>query len=826
MPYPLRRFSLKQRLGARFRPLLLASAIGCVLAEIPSVQAQQETTAEQQRNWNIPAQSLSAALVNWSQVSGVQLFADTELTRNLVSTAVSGRYDAAEALTLLLSGTGLSAHFLAPDRVTLVKSVEQQDTSSALELEPTAVTSVALSPTTENTGSYASPAVSIGKGNKSIKDIPQSVSVITQQRMQDQDITSVSEALVNSPGITAVPSFGMGTQFYSRGFFINNFQYDGVPLERQSYARGSSFTGETAIYDRVEVLRGAQGLLEGAGDPSGSVNLVRKRPTPINQVNLTAKAGSWDRYGLQADIAGPIDNQGRLRGRLVLDYDIADSFVDYVNEDNQTLYVALDYDLTELTQIGLGYSRERIDARPNVNGIPNYTDGSITRFGRSTYLGTKWDYRDKIQDAYYLDLTHHLSSDWTLKASIINAREQNDYKYLLRAGMLNKDSSTLRGDAYVFDFFSDHWGGDVYVTGRTQLLGRELGLTIGANYSELESNDSFGWLSNYAPGLDIFNFTPDDNEPSDGSIYAGSRWDDGYDSIQRGIYSSAQYEITDSISIVLGGRLTSFHRTYFSDGPWGYSKTTAKKTDEFTPYAGLIYKLNSEWSAYASYTDIFVPQTSRTADGSLLDPKTGKSVEVGLKGVLHDGRLIATFALYKMEQDNIAIRDDSAPAAIQNANCGGTCYRGSGTVESRGFESEISGEITDNLQIYAAYTLNLLKYKDEEPATAANITANTGTPKHILRTWLNYKLPGEWEKVSIGGGVNAQSWSSGFGYYDRVQSGYAVWNSRIAYQFNRNLSASLNIDNMFDKRYYSSVDYDKNHFGNPRSFLLTLRYNN
>ncbi|MDN7143028.1 TonB-dependent siderophore receptor [Pseudomonas sp. JQ170] len=808
---------MPSRLPTHLNTLALAIALGLSTTVLPSLPIQASERAQVQA-FDIAAGPLSARLNQLASEAGILLAGDSRLTQGKTGQAVRGRYPAAQALQIMLVGTGLSAVASGDNRY-LLQAAQDGET---LELGVTSIDARTDSATTEGSGSYTSPVTTIGKGVKALKDIPQAVSVVTRQRMDEQNISTVTEALINSPGITVVPSF-TGSQFYSRGFFINSFQYDGVPLERQLYARGSSFGGQTAILDRVEVLRGPQGLLEGGGDPSGAVNLVRKRPTHSAQTHLSAKAGSWDHYGAQVDTAGPLDAQGRVRGRLVMDYDTTQSFVDVVQSDNQTLYAALDFDLTDSTQLGVGYSHERLDATPYMMGIPNYSDGSMPSLDRSTFLGARWDNWDKRQDTYYLDLNQQLSDDWKLKASVVNIREFNDFKYLQRRGRMGP-GYTLAGDAYVFDYFSEHWGGDINATGDLQLFGRRLGLTLGGNYSRLKSNDVWGARYNYVTPINIFDYSPSAIEPSDDSIYSANQWLDGYTSTQKGLYAVGDYQLTDNLSLILGSRVSSFRTVFDSDGPWGVTRSTAEKNGKVTPYAGLVYSLNEHWNAYASYTEIFKPQTQRTAEGSLLDARTGKSYEIGLKGEHANGRLNTAFALYQMEQDNIPMPDAGIPSDIANAQCGGTCYVPSGTIHSRGFEAEISGEVLPDLQVSAAYTLNLLKYLDEEPATAGNISANTQTPKHILRTWANYRLPGEWQRVSVGAGVNAQSSSAGFGYYGREQGGYAVWNSRVAYAFDEHLSAALNINNLFDRKYYRAIDYDHNFYGDPRNVLMSLDY--
>lgn len=798
----------------------LAVALALATSPLASLAAAERPAVRQQQLYAIPAGALDRSLNLFARETGILLSVDSNLTRSKHSPGLSGRYAVGEGLALLLKGTGL--HAVQEGGNYLLATAP----SDATQLEATTISASALTgATTENSGSYASPVVSIGKGDRSIKEIPQSVSVITQQRMRDQNMSTVSDVLANAPGVTTVPLFGTGEQYYSRGFFIENFQYDGVPLERQSYARGSDFTGQTAIYDRVEILRGAQGLLEGGGNPSGSVNFVRKRPTAVDQVRLTAKAGSWDHYGTQADISGPLDAEGRLRGRLVLDYDTKNSFVDHVGDDRQTFYTALDYDLTDATRIGVGFSRERIDANIDANGLPNYTNGGIPRYQRSTFLGGSWSYWDKVQDTYYADLKHSFNDDWSLTATVVTAREKNDYKYLLMSGDLEPDNTgTLQGNDYVFDFFSEHWGGDVYVNGRTKVANRDLKVTFGVNYTDLDSSDTFGWNLATAPNWDIFTTPVYTGKPSTGSIYANARSDDGYSSIQKGLYGMGQYYLTDDLSVILGARVSSYQKAYKSNGPFGDSKSVARSSGKAIPYAGIVYDFTPQWSAYASYTEIFLPQSLRTESGGILAPKTGKSIETGIKGVLNDGRLNVGLSMFRMEQNNIPIENGDLDPGIQEANCGGTCYYGGGKAISRGFEAEISGALTDNLQLYAAYTLNLLRYQSAAPDIGSDVGASIHTPKHIFRSWLDYQLPGDWSKVSIGGGVNAQSRSAGFGYYGREQSGFALWNSRLGYRFTQELSGAVNLNNLFDRRYYQSVDYGQNFFGDPRNVLFSLSY--
>lgn len=810
--------------GAYRRKALHVAVVGLALAGAmpPPAQAQASATAPTAagaRDYAIPAGALSPALSHFAGQAGVTLSSDPALTDGLTTRGLQGRHGTAEGFARLLQESGLRAVGLGGGVYRLERVPAGETTLGTVRV----TAQIERSATTEGTGSYATNTVTIGKGEQSLRDIAQSVSVITRQRIEDQGLSDIREALAAAPGVTVVAN-APGAHFYSRGFYIGSYQYDGVPLERQLYARGSAYNSSMAIFDRVEIMRGPQGLFEGAGDPSGSVNLVRKRPTQERQLVFTGKAGSWGEHGVQADLGGPLNASATIRGRAVMDYGSADSFQDFYDSKERTAYGALDIDLGPATTLGIGFSREKPEGSLDWTGLPNRGDGTMPDYSRSTNLSAPWSRADKTQDTWYLDLTHHLGGDWQFKASVARVREANELKYLLRQGRLGPPN-TFRGDAYYFDMLSRNLGGDAYVTGSTQLWGHKLALTAGANFSRQRSTDIWGWQRN------IENLSDSDDQPSRAAepagvdILAANRMDDGYRSDKKGLYGVARYELDGGFSLVLGGRLSSFEQTYVSNGIWGYSETTAKESSKFTPFAGLIYRLNEHWSAYGSYADIFKPQSQREISGNFLEPVTGKTHELGLKGELLGGRAQAAFALFRTEQRNVAYEDGGVAEDLANMLCGGTCYRASARVRSQGLEAELSGEVARGLHLAASYTYTQTRYRTADvPSVGYDISANTGVPRHMVHLWANYQLPGAWSRLSVGGGIRSQSRSSDYAYDGREQGGYTLLDARIAYQFTQNLSAALNIDNLTDKTYFRSVSYGRNFYGTPRSALLTLQY--
>lgn len=246
----------------------------------------------------------------------------------------------------------------------------------------------------------------------------------------------------------------------------------------------------------------------------------------------------------------------------------------------------------------------------------------------------------------------------------------------------------------------------------------------------------------------------------------------------------------------------------------------------FTPYAGLVYALTPQWSVYGSYADIFQPQTATDAQLNVLKPTVGANYELGVKGELFDGALIASVAVFRIDQKNRAVRDDDAPMVCGSGG-NGYCSRAAGKVRSEGIDLEVHGELVPGWQISGGYTYSRNKYLEDRLASNIGKPFDYNSPQHMLRLWSDWQLPGEWSKWRVAVGVNYRSKqrTGNANKIDPVQGGYSIWNARVAYEFNKNWSASLNIENLFDKHYYSSIfnGYNISQFGAPRNFLLTVR---
>ena len=780
-------------------------------------------------SFNLPAASLAATLNRIANQSGTIIALEPALVRGKQAPAVVGQMSAEQAMQAALAGSGLQLRVTSGGHFSVAPASQSE---GALELGSTSITDDYLDATSEGSGSYAARAVTLGKGTHSLKEIPQSITVITRKQLDDQGITDLQDALNHTTGIVGAQGIGPGVVVTSRGFQIDDWQYDGVPIPRNNYSLGNWATQDLVFFDRVEVLRGASGLLQGTGSPGGAINLVRKRGQATPTVTVTGKAGSWDHYGLQLDAGGPLTADGRVRGRIVADEDQSDSFIDYQWSKSHSLYGALDIDLNDATTVGAGISYNRQESRPMLRGLPRYADGRPIDLPRSTFTGARWSHAETDVTTYYLDLAHRFNDDWAFKAAAVRMDETNTstHQRVQSTGQgVEPDGTGITYADWITDFHNTKLGLDMNVIGHfdTGPLAHEI--TVGGNYSKLTSDDAY-WRNFDASDDNIFDIDHNRPEPSrdsmfDGELARANRA--SYDIRQKGLYGVWRVKPTDDLTLIVGSRVSWFDYSWDSidfnsrtDPGNRHPTSRMTETGEVTPYAGFIYDLTREWAWYASYTDVFAPQTERAVNDAPLKPVIGSNYETGLKGELLDGRVNASLAVFRYDQENRAVTDVASGFACDDWYCS----TASGKVRSQGVEAEISGEVISGLQLFAGYTYNTTKFLDD-PEEEGRVFSQW-TPKHMLRTWADYTLPLADQRWSTGLGFTTQSHTLG---YERTYTvpGYTVWSARLAYQLTPEVSLAVNGNNLFDKKYWVAGFNQlngSNNYGEPRNFMFTVKY--
>lgn len=780
----------------------LAIALGSAAMAAP-LQAQAAAQAQVYR-FEIPAQSLDSALAAFSAVTRVQVLVPGEFTQGLRSSGLKGSYPQDQALARLLQGTGLSASVIDADSVTLERQRAAGDTS--MQLGAVKIDSSALGATTEGSGSYTTGALTIGKGEQKLKDIPQSVSVVTRQRLNDQNMNSLQDAMRQVTGAT-IKSYNSGSNLndvYMRGFLVDQVQVDGVSQLTGQGDMATSF--DLAMFDRVEVLRGPSGLYQGAGEPGGTINLVRKRALGTFGLSGELSAGSWDRYHSTVDITGPLNSDGSLRGRFVTAYENNQSFVDHAQNERPMVYGRLEYDVTPATTLSLGGAYQRNNSTPAF-GLPAYADGKLLDVSRSSFVDAKWNELDERVWEGFFEVDHALDDGGQFKTSLTyRDAETPTRNFTWTDGAVDRVTGASSAVAYAYYTHIKTLGLDSFVTLPVEAFGRSHELTVGAEYQHLDKDFTYGGGEYF----DINVYDPGSiNIPKRNYEMVNGNW---VKSQQYGVYGRTKISATDWLDVILGSRVTWFesegrNANAFFDN---FSNTETNIDRKVIPYAALVAKLTPELSAYASYTSVFKPQTDVDASGKPIDPREGEQYELGLKREFLDGRLNGSVALFR-------IYDENRAQAVERS----TYFEAQGRVRSQGWETELSGNLTDNWSISTGYAFTMLKSMNEENYQGISIT-----PKHNFNLWTRYEFKdGPLDGFSVGGGVRAVSQT----YYKRdvdfVQGGYSVATAQLGYRFNKHLSSTLTANNLFDRKYYERVDsaWGSNFYGEPRNLTLTLR---
>lgn len=648
------------------------------------------------------------------------------------------------------------------------------------------------------------------------RDIPQSVSVVSQQRMKDQSLNSIGEVLTNTTGVTAQVQDSDRTVFYSRGFFVSNYAYDDLPTSISEVWNFGDTTTDTAIYDRIEVVRGATGLMSGSGNPSAYVNMVRKHADSREfQGNVSASYGSWDKQRYVLDLQAPLVESGNVRGRMIAGYQDNDSWMDNYHYQKKFLYGVLDADLTDMTTLSVGYEYQESNTDdPTWGGLPTwYSDGSRTHYDRSDTVAPNWAYSDKDSKKVFANFTQRFDSGWEAHINGMHTETNFDTKMMYMYGYPDKDT----GDGMV------GYGGwnrgerkqdavDAFLRGGYELFGRRHELMFGGSFSRQRNHYDNSVPATAGTMVDVGSFNNWNSNIADPQWTPWKLYSKD-DIRQSSAYTSTRISLADPLNLILGARYTNYNIRY---NPAGAPSTHLESTkSDVTPYAGLVYDINDTWSAYASYTTIFQPQDKRDANGRYLDPTTGKSYEAGVKADWFNTRLTTSLAVFRIEQDHVASSTyDQLPS-------GESIYESLDGVVSKGVEFELNGALTDNWQLTFGATRYVAEDKDGK-------AVSSDQPRTTLKLFTRYQLPMVPE-LTVGGGVNWQNkiWNNvsdgpkGAAYIE--QGSYGLVNLFSRYQVTKQFALQANINNLFDKKYY---DYVGSYlvYGAPMNVSISASY--
>jgi len=652
-------------------------------------------------------------------------------------------------------------------------------------------------------------AQSATKLGLTIKETPQSISVVSRALMDDFSLDDINAVLESTPGVTVEQIETDRTYFKARGFEITNFLIDGLGTPQTS---GSiQGTLDTAIYDRVEIVRGANGMMTGAGNPSATINMVLKKPTYTTQANASASYGSWNNKRVDIDVSTPINDEHAVRA--VFTKQDKESYLDRYETDKTIAYLAYEGKLTDDTLLSINYVNQQKDAdSPLWGALPlYYTDGSPTDYDESTSTAADWSYWDNSAERIYVTLEQNLSATWVAKARYAHIKNEQNSELFYVYGTPDKDTGLgLTGYASRYDYKDTQDLFDLYASGKFELFSLEHDLSFGISQANMDFNDQS--LYDYSTG-NGFPAMPD-LATWDGIAPEATLVDkpDGSDvqNTQRSAYVSTRIKLADPLSILAGVRYTDWETKGTA-----YSVVQTRDDSEVIPYIGTVYDFTESLSAYASYTETFVPQKELDINAEQLAPVIGKSAEVGLKAQLLDEQVFVTLAYFDAKQDGLAV---ALPGSLPSD----TRYYAADGINSDGFEIELSGRLTDDLSASISFS-NLSIDGDE--------LVKDYTPENQLKMAATYQVPFI-DGLTLGANYRWQDSISRVQVKDPAgnalattkQDAYGLLDLMATYEITQNVGVTFNVNNSTDEKYINSLYWAQGYYGAPRNYSLSVNW--
>lgn len=653
------------------------------------------------------------------------------------------------------------------------------------------------------------------KLNIPLKETPQTVNVITRQQLDDFALDNTRDVLRNTPGIIVSNQETERTSYLARGFEISNVLVDGVgiPLEGYNYNNDNP---DSFLFDRVEVVKGANALNNGIGDPGATINMIRKRPTSDLQTAFNASYGSWNTQRYEVDVSSPLTQDGKVRGRVFGYQQTGDSYLDRYELEKNGIGAVVEADITDTTLLTAGYTET--NHKPNgVNWGSNpliNTEGEQLSYSRNYNYSPSWTYWDSNIKSYFAELEQKLGGDWTAKLTYDEKRTQRDSKLLFLSGKPDANGTSgifLYPGMYIDD--NKEQQASLSFSGTYTLWGQRHEASLGYVWAK-NRLDELGYGGNFAQPLttDLASFSPEepswDLSKTSGEMHIRQK--------NQSLYAATRLHLNDDLKLLLGANYVQAESSGSS-----YGTDTIYDEDKVLPYAGLTYNFSPEYTGYLSYTSIFRPQTTKADDGSINKPIEGESYEVGVKGSWLDDKLTATMAVFRTEQSNYPLRDSDGIPTLRTTQVS--------DLRSQGYEFGLAGQLSDHLTLSFGYTQFSLK------DLINGGDARTFNPTQSFNLLTTYQVP-QLPKLKLGLGVQWQDQT----YLDVPeatangvitqkagiieQDAYALVNLMASYELNEHMTLQANGNNLTNEKYLFNFPNQQGFYGAPANYSVAVKF--
>ena len=635
---------------------------------------------------------------------------------------------------------------------------------------------------------YAVPnATTATRTDTPLKDIPQSIQVVPQQVIEDQQATRLEDVLRNVSGVSAGDSFGDSVQrFVIRGFAQDTTLVNGF----LQGAFGQGFPSLERL-ERVEVLKGPASILYGNLEPGGVVNLVTKKPLSEPFVETSIELGSFGLFQSSFDFSDAIDSEKKLLYRLNANFEVSDGFRDF-EQDTTRLSIAptISWQIGENTDLLIDFDYTD-KANPFDRGIVAIGDGVADIPFDRIFQQPDDEYELEQLSASY-QLEHRFSDKWKLRNSF--RLVSSDTSNFTLDSIFIDDSGILEREFRRNEDLNENYSLQTNVVGKFKTGKVEHQLLAGIDLDRATGVGRQGRLPDDPIFLiDIFTEEADpvpNIEPEDLTSFVR---DENIRADLIGIYLQDQIAVGEKFKLLAGGRLDIYDQETVD---FAEDLTSEQSQEKFSPRVGLVYQPIEPISLYASYSTSFNPDpfNSTTVNGEVLEPSTGTQYELGVKGEFLNNKLTGTLAFYQIDRDNFATTDPDNPDFSIAA----------GEVRSRGIELDLAGEILPGWNIIAAYAYTDAEITEDNDLTVGNKLVNV--PENSASLWTTYQIQqGSLQGLGMGAGVFFVGDRQGDLDNTFTLPSYVRTDAAIFYRQD-DWQANLNFQNLFDVDFIRSSE--------------------
>lgn len=657
------------------------------------------------------------------------------------------------------------------------------------------------------------------KVNLSLLELPQSAQILTEQLIIDQAARDITDLYRSIAGVSEYSYSGVTF----RGFRDDsNVFYDGV--------RGDPYSGfgvpQLFNVERVEILKGPASALYGGGEPGGMINYVTKKPSFNNEKKLKLTLGNFATQGASLDMTGGLTED--VAYRLGGFYEQQNSFRNNADAQNIELATGILYNISPDTSLTTTVDFIKQDLGGNrLRGVPVDDNGNFL-VDPSYNANEKVDYQNMEALVIQAELSHYFTDNFTVNTSLRYLDNKRDQAYHESREWIdaNGDGVADINDQIIKREYRKQYRANEEISLTSDFVYEfetsnfEHQFLFGADYHTVDTKYDYLRARYEADGvanLNIFDLNYGITDPNTYSLTDQNR--DGVNSDRYGIYVQDVVKINDKWTVIAGLRYDSFEE-YNQESDYSYQDSGV------TPRLAVTYLANSATSLYVNYSESFNPASSSeqetVAEEGSLTPESGKQVEIGLKKEWFDGKMLSTFAIYKINKENVVMSNpdftgDNNVVELLNI----------GEVESNGFETTLIGDLADNWTITANYAYNDTKViKGISGDTITNSFGDgsrfVNAPRHQAGLWTRYDITDIASSIAFG----LNHVSEQISLSDQKVKPFTVFDMSWTTRINDAL-LSVNVNNLFDKEYAVSGFSERNgHFpGSPRTIIAQLTYN-